>query len=191
VIPLSEHERTALLTLARASIRAALGAPGAVERALAATRMTPALLLARGAFVTLRDPSARDEDGQPRLRGCIGTLEAAEPLYQNVIKNAAHAALEDPRFPSVVPDEVERLRIEISALGPLCPIASPEEIVIGRDGVHLEKGTQRAVFLPQVAVEQGWDVPVLLSDLARKAGLPAPAWREARLSIFQTECFGD
>ena len=79
---------------------------------------------------------------------------------------------------------------EVSALTPPKPVASWRDIVLGRDGMTLEKGNAFAVFLPQVAPEQGWDLETTLSYLSQKAGLPADAWREgAKFETFQAEVF--
>ena len=64
------------------------------------------------------------------------------------------------------------------------------DIVLGRDGVYLIKGLRRAVYLPQVAVEQGWDLDQTLSSLARKAGMSPDAWKQgATFQTFQAQVF--
>jgi AmmeMemoRadiSam system protein A len=118
-------------------------------------------------------------------------MEEREPLYRNVIDLAKKSAFEDPRFSPLTADEFPGLRLEISALTPMRAVAGHEEIVIGRHGVQLEKGAQRAVFLPQVAPEQGWSLETLLEQLARKAGLPVDGWHGAKLSVFEAEVFGE
>ena len=86
--------------------------------------------------------------------------------------------------------ELGNLRVEVSALTSPKRVASWRDIVLGRDGVTLEKGNHFAVFLPQVAPEQGWDMPTMLSHLSLKAGLDADAWREgAVFETFQAEVF--
>ena len=123
----------------------------------------------QGAFVTLYK--------QGELRGCIGHMAEDRPLAQNVGAMALSAALEDPRFPPLEPGELKDVEIEISALTPLVQVAGPEAIVLGRDGVQIQKGGHRAVFLPQVAVEQGWDRTALLENLCLKAGLAKDDWQ--------------
>jgi AMMECR1 domain-containing protein len=71
------------------------------------------------------------------------------------------------------------------------PVDDPESIVPGRDGVQLASGDRTAVFLPQVAPEQGWDRQELLENLSLKAGLKREAWKRSRLSIFQATVFGE
>jgi len=107
-----------------------------------------------------------------------------------VAANARAAAIDDPRFAPVTPDESSKLALEISALTPLSEVAGPEAIVLGRHGILLGKSGRQAVFLPQVAFEQGWDLPTTLAHLCRKAGLPPDAWREgARLRVFEADVF--
>lgn len=123
-----------------------------------------------GAFVTLKE--------RGDLRGCIGSIQPVEPLYEAVVHNAASAALHDTRFDPVRPAELASLEVEVSVLSPMQRIASYEQFQIGRDGVVLARDGRRAVFLPEVAAEQGWDRPTTLSHLSVKAGLAPDAWRE-------------
>lgn len=185
---LTPEERRLLLRLARAAIESELrGAPAPDPAALAAeagASLGPGLLHRRGAFVTLHL--------RGRLRGCIGEIAGSRPLVEAVAANALAAAFDDPRFLPLSPDELPGLSLEISALTPLRPVAHWREIEIPRHGVVLARGGARAVFLPQVAREQGWDRATLLSHLARKAGLPADAWREgADFAVFEAEVFGE
>lgn len=138
-----------------------------------------------GAFVTLSKGG--------RLRGCIGRMESAEPLSLTIQAMALAAAFEDPRFEPLRPEEFEGLDLEITLLGPRRPIASAEEILVGRHGVHLQRGYASAVFLPQVATEQGWDRETLLEELGMKAGLGPEAWKApgTRLSVFEGLVFGE
>ncbi len=146
----------------------------------------PALRELGSCFVTLNDAAGE-------LRGCIGSIEAVEPLGDSLERNALNAALRDPRFPPVEPDELPELHIEVSVLTPMRRIASASDFVVGRHGILFELGRCHAVFLPQVAVEQGWNAETTLDYLARKAGLPPEAWRhpQARFSVFEAEVFGE
>ena len=84
----------------------------------------------------------------------------------------------------------EQTRRPLGALTPPKPVASWRDIVLGRDGMTLEKGGAFAVFLPQVAPEQGWDLATTLTHLSLKAGLPADAWRSgASFETFRAEVF--
>ena len=113
-----------------------------------------------------------------RLRGCIGDIIPQRPLWDSVTARAMSAAFDDHRFSKLTREELDKVDIEVSVLTPPGPIASPREIVIGRHGVILQKNGRGAVFLPQVAPEQGWDVPTMLTHLSLKAGLPPDAWQE-------------
>lgn len=136
-----------------------------------------------GAFVTLKR--------QGRLRGCIGMVQAAGPLYATLANMALAAAFRDPRFPPLEADEYAGLSLEISIMGPVSPCPGPEGIVIGRHGLILRKDGRSGLLLPQVPVEWNWDVPVFLQQLCVKAGLPAGAWNSpgAELLWFEAEHF--
>ncbi len=144
------------------------------------------LLKSKGAaFVTLQ------MDGE--LRGCIGHTEARLPLWECVREMATAACSQDPRFPPVSTAELPKLDFEITVLTPMQKIESIDEIKVGRDGLMMERGYQRGLLLPQVPVEWGWDRDEFLSHTARKAGLPADAWKEDSVTIyrFQGLVFGD
>ena len=147
-------------------------------------RLADHLMQPGAAFVTL----TRDDE----LRGCIGTIEADEPLALCVANNAVSAATRDPRFSSVGPDELPLIHIEINVLSPAYRVHGIEEFVIGKHGIILEKNGRRALFLPEVMVEQRWTPEETLAHLCLKAGLPHDAWRNGcTLSCFETEAFGE
>jgi AmmeMemoRadiSam system protein A len=183
---LSGDERQTLLSLARKAIADTLAETGVMqpESIDGAHPLTPRLREPGACFVTLLLDS--------RLRGCIGSLEAREPLAENVRRNARKAAFRDPRFQPLTEVEFRRVAIEISVLTPARPISSSTEIAIGRHGIILEKDGHRAVYLPQVAPEQGWDLETTLAHLAVKAGLRPDAWRRnARFSVFEAIVFNE
>jgi AmmeMemoRadiSam system protein A len=185
-VGLSKSDGKLLIATAREAISARLEAraPGWPE----IREESEAVLSApNGAFVTLR--SGKDESAP--LRGCIGRMTADESLIEVVREMARAAAFEDPRFPPLKAAEYPGISVEITVLTPMRPIRSVEEIEIGRHGVYLTKGWQQAVFLPQVATEQGWNREELLANLCRKAGLPPNAWREsdARFQVFEGQIF--
>ena len=136
-----------------------------------------------GVFVTLNEPNGQ-------LRGCIGNIIPVANLMTSLWGRAQDAALNDPRFEPVTPEELEHLDVEISVLTPMKPINGPEDIVIGKHGVVLRKMGRSAVFLPQVAPEQGWDVEQMLTHLSMKAGLAPQAWRSgASFQVFEAQVF--
>ncbi|MEO6259446.1 MAG: AmmeMemoRadiSam system protein A [Thermoanaerobaculia bacterium] len=180
---LNEAQRQYLLSLARETIAAHLkGKPAALD----ATSLDEDLQRPAGAFVTLTDHS--DE-----LRGCIGSIEAREPLYQAVMSSAISAATRDPRFRPVSPDELSLLNLEISVMGPILPVSGPEEIEIGRDGLIISRGRFTGLLLPQVAADYGWNREEFLSHTCVKAGLPPDGWRDGscRIQHFSAEVFGE
>lgn len=136
-----------------------------------------------GVFVTLHDASGD-------LRGCIGNILPVATLAEGLWGRAQDAALNDPRFDPVTPAELSSLSIEISVLSRPVSVASPNDIEIGRHGILLKKRGRSAVFLPQVAPEQGWNLETTLNHLALKAGLAPGAWREgASFEVFEAEVF--
>ncbi|NQT97477.1 MAG: AmmeMemoRadiSam system protein A [Candidatus Marinimicrobia bacterium] len=138
----------------------------------------------RGAFVTLR------RNG--KLRGCIGQTDAAQSVEEIVRLMAVQAAFHDWRFNPVESSELAEIEIEISILTPKKAINNPEEIVLGRDGIALRKGGYSALFLPQVAIENSWDLRQTLNHLCHKAGLPHDSWKsQVQFFIFQAEIFCD
>jgi len=178
---LSVDQKRRLMEVARQALHAAV----AGEPAPNLSTNDPELLKPRGAFVTLK------KAGQ--LRGCIGYIEPRVPLIEAVADNARSAALHDPRFPPVTPEELPDISIEISALTPLEPVTDVEEIEVGRHGLVISRGPYRGLLLPQVPVEWGWDREEFLQQTCRKAGLPPEAWREhgTELLRFEAEVFSE
>jgi MEMO1 family protein len=143
---------------------------------------SPALERPQGVFVTLRKRGA--------LRGCIGQMQPDRPLRVLVGSMALAAAFDDPRFEKVMPAELKDLEVEISVLTPFREVAGPQAIVVGRDGVLLQKDRRSAVFLPQVATEERWTRDEMLDNLCLKGGMAAGCWRSGtRLSTFQADVF--
>jgi AmmeMemoRadiSam system protein A len=189
-LPLGPDAGGRLVRLARAALQTRLGTTNTLDDALRDWPRGRDEELRRGVFVTLNrtDPAEIARDG--RLRGCIGQPEPTWPLYYGTVQAALDAALRDPRFPAVTAAELPRLAVEVTVLSPRRKIASYRDIRIGTHGVVLQKGGRSALFLPQVAPEQGWSVEQMLSALSEKAGLPGDAWREgARLEVFTGQVF--
>ena len=122
------------------------------------------------------------------LRGCIGHIVGMVPLFQGVIQNAVNACARDHRFRPVQASELADITVEVSVLSPLTRARSYHSIIPGWHGVVLRARGRQAVFLPQVAVEQNWSREEMLSQLARKAGLSADAWKVgATFDIFEAQ----
>jgi hypothetical protein len=133
-----------------------------------------------------------------RLRGCIGTLKAYQPLVLDVREHAILAALEDPRFPPVRERDLALIHIEVSRLSEPKPFPyqSPQELLMGlqpgKDGVVLRLGHRSATYLPQVW-EQIPDPADFLSELCLKMGAPADTWQKQPLEVstYQVQEFSE
>ena len=182
------EERAYLLKLARSTIASSLSPP--CDTADDTTDTFPSLLKKRGCFVTLH------KDGG--LRGCIGTIEPVDSVLTCVKKNALNAAFNDPRFPSLTLEELNKINIEISIL----TLPKALDFTDGEDlknqlrpgihGVILSQGWRSATFLPQVW-EQLPDKSSFLSNLCLKAGLPGHAWQDKKtdVKVYQVEYFSE
>lgn len=182
---LADSDGVAAVRLARASVAAALGVAGSPPPSL-----SPAFGEPRGAFVTWK--RARDD----ALRGCVGYPLPGLPLRRAVEEAAAAAAFEDPRFPPIRAEELPKLLVEVSVLGPPRPIAladRPGAVRPGIDGLVVSRGRASGLLLPQVAPEQGWGAEEFLDGTCEKAGLPAGAWRRADVDVraFEADVFGE
>ncbi|MHC4534608.1 MAG: AmmeMemoRadiSam system protein B [Planctomycetota bacterium] len=181
---LTEEDKKQLLTLARNTIVYALRNRRVPQVSDLGITITDSMRYPRAAFVTLKKHSL--------LRGCIGDIFPQRPLYRAVIVNAINACFNDRRFQPITEDECGDITIEISALTTPEPVSSAEQIRIGTDGVVLSKDGHSAVYLPQVAPQQGWDINQMLTQLSLKAQLPADAWKEgASFLVFQADVFGE
>ncbi len=173
-------DKKALLYLARETLSRLL----LTDTVPLARGFPPHLQKMPGVFVTLKKKG--------ELRGCIGRIIGDEPLCKLVGTMAVQSALNDRRFSPLSADELNDIDIEISVLTPLRPVSGAGEIVVGRDGVLLSKDEHSAVFLPQVASEQGWKREELLDNLCLKAGLSTGCWKQhAQLSTFQAVVFSE
>jgi MEMO1 family protein len=134
------------------------------------------LMTSAGAFVTLNT-----KDGQ--LRGCIGRILSQSPLYKTVADMAYAAAFNDTRFKPLTKDELDNIVIDISILTPPIKVTNPQEIVIGKHGVILNKRDAAgniiasSVFLPQVPRDWHWNLETTLEQLSLKAGLGRNDWK--------------
>jgi AmmeMemoRadiSam system protein A len=135
----------------------------------------------RAVFVTLHSGK--------HLRGCIGNIMPLAPLWESIRSNAVAAAVHDRRFSPVTFAELDKLDLEISVLTPPTTLDDPLTFEVGRDGVIMEAGPFRSVFLPQVAEEQGWDQQTTLEHLSQKAGLDLEGWKkpETKFRVFQAQ----
>jgi uncharacterized protein (TIGR00296 family) len=140
----------------------------------------------KGVFVTIyKKPK--------ELRGCIGIPYPEMPLIEALIESSI-CVCTDPRFEPLKPEELKNIFIEVSVLTKPEPIKAEDikkEIKIGKHGLIIRKGFQGGLFLPQVPVEQNWNIDEYLENLCYKAGLTANSWSgpECKLYKFETETF--
>ncbi|HUT78509.1 MAG TPA: AmmeMemoRadiSam system protein B [Polyangia bacterium] len=168
--PYGEEARRELMALAKKAVSAA-----ARGESFEPPPPTAAILAEPGAaFVTLKK--------RGDLRGCIGHVIARVPLYRCVADVARSAAIHDTRFSKVTPDELPELTFEISVLTAPAP-TTPDEVVVGRDGLIMSRGGRSGLLLPQVPIEWGWEREEFLEHTCRKAGLPVGCWRDPETVI--------
>ena len=176
---LTDGEKQTLLQIARAAIENAVKRKNPLP--LSEDAQTQTLRENGASFVTLT--IAGD------LRGCIGAIEAYQPLAEDVREHAVSAAMEDPRFPPLREAELDRIHIEVSRL------TAPQELEYTDaddllkklrphlDGVILRHGFRRATFLPQVW-EKIPDPVEFLEQLCYKMGERGNLWRNTKLQVF-------
>lgn len=177
---LAKQEKIELLSLARRAIEALLR-----DRKVEVLEpSSPGLRRAGGAFVSLHR--------QGQLRGCIGRILSADPLYRTVQEMAVAAASQDFRFHPLHLDELADLEIEISALSVPEPIR-PEAVEVGKHGLIVSRGLSKGLLLPQVATQYGWDAETFLNHTAEKAGLGARDWKDprSRIEAFTADVFSE
>jgi AmmeMemoRadiSam system protein A len=177
--PLTDGEKQTLLHIAREAIESAVRNKSLPP--LDKSSLTAKLQENGASFVTLTIHG--------NLRGCIGALEAYQPLADDVREHAVAAALEDPRFPPVSEKELSRIEIEVSYL------TEPKELSYSTsddlltklrpqvDGVILKQGYRRATFLPQVW-EKLPEPEEFLDQLCYKMGVQAKTWRDTKLQVY-------
>ncbi len=162
-----------MLGIARAAIRQ--GIADGKTPSIAWDRVPEALKEDGAAFVTI------NRNG--RLRGCIGSLVAHRPLAEDIAQNAWKAAFKDPRFEPLTEQEFAGCELEISLLSPHTPFPfrDEEDLIArlrpGRDGLTLQEGGKRALFLPSVW-ESIAEPRVFVQRLKQKAGWPADYWSD-------------
>jgi AmmeMemoRadiSam system protein A len=166
-------QKTILLNLAKQSITH--GVKQGVPLFVDVKKYDAVLQLVRAVFVTLKK--------NHMLRGCIGTLEASEPLVKAVVHYAFASAFHDARFPPVTADELKALSVHISVLTPPAALTfTSEEDLLHQlrpsvDGLILIEKQHIGTFLPSVWSELP-DPGSFLHHLKIKAGLPGEYWSE-------------
>ncbi len=176
---LSGEDGRSGVSLAREALRAAVQ-----HEKLTLPPLSPVFSEKRGVFVTL------NRDGE--LRGCIGIPLPVMPLGEAIIEAAASAALQDPRFMPVTPEELSLIALEVTILSVPEEITAPpasraDEVEVGRHGLIVKGRGRSGLLLPQVASEYGWNAVEFLDHTCTKAGLPPGCWRDEQISVLRFE----
>ncbi len=179
---LTEENRQLLITLAREVLSVYLKDH---QRITDPEDISSDLKEKMGVFVTLK----RIEGGIEKSIISMGYPLPVKPLFvaliDSVIACATRARMQD------LIDDPDSIILEISVLGRIEEIQAerrvnyPKQIKIGQDGIMVERDFQRALILPQVPVEHGWDEIDLLSETCLKAGLSPDAWLENDTRIYK------
>ena len=180
---LSHQEKRILLEIARKTLISAVKYNTSPEINTENLNKFARLQKSSGTFVTLKK--------KEQLRGCIGNIFPNQEVYKAISRNTINSALFDRRFMPVTEPELDNIEIEISVLSDITPINGYNEYDVTKHGIIIRKGGASAVFLPQVATEQGWNREEALNHLCRKAGLPQNAWKESGMlfSVFTADVF--
>jgi len=178
--PLTEKEQQLLLQIARSAVRAYLSGQAPHLPEVPAGPLTEN----RGIFVSLHKYG--------ELRGCIGNIHAASPMYRSTAECAIAAAVGDPRFMPVMLAELPEIDFEISVLSPLHKVEDISEIEVGTHGLLISKHSARGLLLPQVASTYGWTRERFLEETCRKAGLRPDDWKhDALIQSFTALVFSE
>ena len=149
---------------------------------------TPAKLRRPGAaFVTIMTYYGYE---RRELRGCIGHVFPVKSLVESVIEVAVEAAVRDPRFPPMTPDELPRVTFEVTVLGPLeklpaDPLERPKSFTIGRHGLVARRGVFQGLLLPDVPLEYLWDEETFLAETCVKAGMAPSCWLDPSTEFYR------
>ena len=189
-LELSLEEGKFLVELARKAVEEYLKSR---KRISASENISEKLLQPCGVFVTINTI----RDGEKELRGCIGYPYPTTPLVQAVIESAISSATQDPRFYPLSLSDLDNVVFEVSVLTPpqLIEVKKPSEyltkIMVGKDGLIVERGMFKGLLLPQVSVEWEWDEEEFLCQCCIKAGLPPDCWllKDTKIYKFQAIIF--
>jgi len=177
---LTETDQQLLLQIARNAVRAYLSAQSPRLPALAPGALTEP----RAIFVSIHQGMD--------LRGCIGNVHPAGPLYRSAAECAIAAAVGDPRFMPLMLEDLPDVEFEISVLSPMNRVQDIREIEIGTHGLLISKKNARGLLLPQVATAQGWNRERFLQETCKKAGLKPDDWKDdATIQCFSALVFGE
>jgi AmmeMemoRadiSam system protein A len=176
---LTDDDQRLLLQIARNAVRSyLLGRPPRLPEVPPAVLTEP-----HATFVSIHKGES--------LRGCIGNIHPAGPLYRSVAECAIGAAVGDPRFMPLSAAELPEVEFEISVLSPLQRVDDIREIQVGQHGLLVSKGSARGLLLPQVATMYNWDRERFLQETCRKAGVKVDDLKNATVQSFSAVVFDE
>jgi MEMO1 family protein len=177
---LTSQEKQELLNIASLSLYQAI--KNKKRLVIDESKISPKLKEPLGAFVTLHKNKI--------LRGCIGTFEPDKPLYKVIVDMTIASALNDNRFKEVSPDELKNIDIEISVLTPRKKIFLLDEIVIGKYGIYIKKGSKNGIYLPHVVTQMKWSTEEFVGNCSdEKVGIGYNGYKDAELFIYEAIVF--
>jgi len=174
----SKEEKHHYLSLANHAIYAQLTNTSINQEIITQAESMPSANKKNGVFVTLKK--------NHNLRGCIGCITSTTPLVETIPYYSIQAAINDHRFPPVSTTELSDILITLSVLSPPSPTENYSQIKIGTHGIIFEYQNYRSVFLPEVPIEQQWDLITTLKHLEKKSGAPSNAWKSATYQVFES-----
>jgi uncharacterized protein len=181
---LSDDEGKFIINLARNTVKTYLE----TGKTIKPPKDTPKKFFEKcGVFVTI----STLRRGKKDLRGCIGYPYPTNPLVEAVIDAAINSSTQDPRFPSMLLSELDKVVFEVSVLTPpeTVIVEKPEEYItkikVGEHGLIVEKGFYKGLLLPQVPVEWGWGEEEFLCQCCVKAGLSPDSWLTKGTKIYK------
>ena len=177
---LTEPDQVLLLQIARRAVRSHVLSRPFIPPQIESGNLAESC----GIFVSIHKEDA--------LRGCIGNVYPASPLYRSAAECAIAAAVGDPRFMPMMADELPGVHFEVSVLSPMQRVHDIHQIEIGTHGLSISKKNARGLLLPQVAAMYGWDREQFLQETCKKAGLKPDDWKdEATVQCFTALVFGE
>lgn len=179
---LSLEEKKQLLEIAKLSLHEATVNNKRIS--IDESKLYPKLKEKLGAFVTLYKDTS--------LRGCIGRFEPNQALYSVVVDMAIAAAQQDTRFTKVKQSELKSINIEVSVLTPRKKIHSLDEIILGKHGIYIQKGSLHGTYLPHVATQMNWNKEEFVRSCAvEKAGIKNYDTNNTEIFIYEAIVFGE
>ena len=178
-IKLTDEDRRTALKIARYALESIVydDVQPSPQEVAAIFELNDALTQKVGVFVTIK--TGRGANTPKEIRGCIGYVTGVMPLYMALIDLTYYASREDDRYKPICAEDMNKICLVISVMSPLIR-CTPDDVVVGRDGLVLDYEDNRGVYLPQIPIENGWDKPKFLEELCIKAGVSTDKWKDEK-----------